>query len=83
LAGLIGPVWRLPDIRRTRPPLFVATLLLAGAGSEACDSLLRTEEPGLSPTRIENAAAQRAVGVAAVGEDGLVGRFSPELLLDL
>ena len=55
---------------------------LRGAEDEGYEALVRTEEPHLSLALIENATTLRAVGVAVVGEDGLVGRFSAELLLD-
>jgi Zn-dependent M28 family amino/carboxypeptidase len=55
---------------------------LRGVEDGEYDTLLWAEEPTLSLTRIENADALRAVGVAAVGEDGLVGFFSPEMLLN-
>jgi hypothetical protein len=51
---------------------------LRGVESEAYDTFIRVEEAHLPLARIED----WAVGVAAVDEDGLVGRFSGELFLD-
>jgi hypothetical protein len=81
---MIDPMRRFPAIRCTWPSLFVADnpagryAGLRGAESRAYDTLLRTQEPRLLLPRIENADALRPVGVAAVGEEYLVGCFSPE-----